>query len=404
MQAHLQQRFNQFRDIVYLFVNTTLFVVEDNLIPDDYIDRTLAPDAVSRSYDQVLLGGVLFDCPDKMVCEIVTPFQIRFCAMKLEAGDGYAVMGPYLADEEERDLTLDELLLQNGVPISERDSYRLYLDRLPVVSQAKLLALMGGLANYLYGNQPQLEPHIIRLTPQNPAPCPVFEEDAMQARADAIRQRYEREAKFMEAVARGDDDALHIQGRFALDRLPNRLRNQKNLLSILNTLLRKAAEQAKVHPLYIDDISGKWAVRIECAQHVNQLDDYHGQMVLEYCALVRKRSLAHFSPNVRAAIDCIHFNLSLPELSLKLIAEHINVNASHLSHQFNQEAGMSIPEYVNRLRMEEAQKLLRGSPSSSIGQIAAAVGMQDVNYFTKVFKRIVGCTPTIYRKRGHSVL
>ena len=404
MQEHLQQKFDQFRDIVYLFVNTTLFVVEDNLTPDDYIDRTLAPDAVSRSYDQVLLGGVLFDCPDSTVCEIVTPFQIRFCAMKLKEGDGYGIMGPYLADQEEGELTLDDLLLQNGVPISERDSYRLYLDRLPVVSQAKLLALMGGLANYLYGNPPQLEPHIICLTPQNPAPCPVFEEDAMQARADAIRQRYEREAKFMEAVARGDDAALHIQGRFALDRLPNRLRNQKNLLSILNTLLRKAAEQAKVHPLYIDDISGKWAVRIEYAQSINQLDDYHSQMILEYCALVRKRSLAHFSPNVRAAIDCIHFNLSQPELSLKLIAKHINVNASHLSHQFNQEAGMSIPEYVNRLRMEEAQKLLCGSASYSIGQIAAAVGMQDVNYFTKVFKRIVGCTPTIYRKRGHSVL
>lgn len=404
MQEPLKQKFDQFRDIVYLFVNTTLFVVEENLIPDDYIDRTLAPDAVSRSYDQVLLGGVLFDCPEQTVCEIITPFQIRFCAMKLEAGDGYALMGPFLADQDEGERTLDDLLLQNGVPISEREGYRLYLDRLPVVSQAKMIALMSGLARSLYGTSPQLEPHIIRLTPQNPAPCPVFEEDALQARADAIRQRYEREGKFMEAVARGDDAALHIQGRFALDRLPNRLRNQKNLMTVLNTLLRKSAEQAKVHPLYIDDISGKWAVRIEFAQSVGQLDDYYGQMVLEYCALVRKRSLAHYSPNVRAAINCIHFNLSLPELSLKFIAEHISVNASHLSHQFNQEAGMSIPEYVNRLRMEEAQKLLRETGSYSIGQIAAAVGMQDVNYFTKVFKRIVGCTPTLYRKRGHSVL
>ena len=248
MEEKLRQKLYHFRDIVYLFVNTSLFLVENNLIPDDYIDRTLAPDAVSRCYDQVLLGGVLFDCPDNTVCEIVTPFQIRFCAMKLEKGDGYGVMGPFLADQEEESPSLDDLLLQNGVPISERDGYRLYLDRLPVVSQAKLIALMGGLANYLYGKSPQLKPHIIRLTPQNPAPCPVFEEDAMQARADAIRQRYEREARFMEAVARGDDNALHIQGRFALDRLPNRLRNQKNLLTVLNTLLRKATEQAKVHP------------------------------------------------------------------------------------------------------------------------------------------------------------
>ena len=86
MQAHLQQRFNQFRDIVYLFVNTTLFVVEDNLIPDDYIDRTLAPDAVSRSYDQVLLGGVLFDCPDKMVCEISWWLSLALFVKALRTG------------------------------------------------------------------------------------------------------------------------------------------------------------------------------------------------------------------------------------------------------------------------------------------------------------------------------
>ena len=263
---------------------------------------------------------------------------------------------------------------------------------------------MGGLCYYLYQDIPLQEMHTINMSPQNPAPCPVFEEDAMQARADAIRQRYEREEAFMEAVARGDDNAVHIQGRFALDRLPNRLRNKKNLMFVLNTLLRKSVERAKVHPLYIDAISGKWAVRIEYAQSVSQLDSYHHQMILDYCALSRKRSLAHFSPNVRAAIDCIHFNLSLPELSLKFIAKHVNINASYLSHQFNQETGMSIPEYINRLRIELAQNLLSSSKEYPVGQVASAVGIQDVNYFSKVFKRIVGCTPTIYRKRGKSVI
>lgn len=313
-------------------------------------------------------------------------------------------MGPYLPDRAESDITLDDLLIQNNIPLSDRESYRLYLDRLPVVSNAKALALMVGLSYYLYGYPPHQELHTISMTPQNPAPCPVFEEDAMQARADAIRQRYEREGQFMEAVARGDDNAVHIQGRFALDRLPNRLRNKKNLMFVLNTLLRKSVEQAKVHPLYIDDISGKWAVRIEHAQSVSQLDSYHHQMILDYCALSRKRSLVRFSPNVRSAIDCIQFNLSQPDLSLKLIAKYTNINASNLSHQFNQETGMSIPEYINRLRMEEAQKLLQGSVPYTIGQVAAAVGMQDVNYFSKVFKRIVGCTPTIYRKRSNTVI
>lgn len=399
-----QNQFNHYRNIVHLFLNLSFFVVSRQLIPDDHMDRTLMPEAVSRSYDDVLFGGVLFDCPPRTACEITTPFHICFCALELEHKDGFAVMGPYLADTVEEDLTLEELLLQNGVALSELETYRLYFNRLPVVSQARVGAMMAGFAHSMYGVELAPELHAIDLTPQHPAPCPVFEEDAVQARADAIRQRYEREGQFMDAVARGDDEAVRVVGRVSLERLSNPLRNEKNLMIVLNTLLRKAVETAKVHPLYIDAISGKWALRIEGSQNVTQLDDLYFEMIRDYCALVRKHSLANFTPNVRNAIDCIHFNLSNSELSLKFISKTINVNASYLSHQFNQEVGMSIPEYIARLRVEEAQKLLRGMTSCSIGQIAAAVGMQDVNYFSKVFKRIAGCTPSVFRKRGRALL
>lgn len=400
MTEQEQNQLNHHRDIVHLFLNLSFFVVSRKLVPDDHLDRTLTPEAVSRSIDDVLFGGVLFRCPPRTVCEIVTPFRICFCALELENRDGFAVMGPYLADTAEEELTLKEILLQNGVALSELETYRLYYNRLPVVSQAKVMAMMIGFDHSMYGVEVSPELHTIDLTPPNPAPCPVFEEDAVQARADAIRQRYQREGQFMAAVARGDDDAVRFMGRITLDRFSNPLRNEKNLMITLNTLLRKAVETAKVHPLYIDAISGKWALRIEGCQSVSQMDDIYYAMVRDYCALVRRHSLAKYSPNVRNAIDCIHFNLSNPELSLNFLARKLCVNSSYLSHQFNQEAGVSIPEYIARLRVEEAQKLLHGAASCSIGQIAAAVGMQDVNYFSKVFKRIVGCTPTVYRKQG----
>lgn len=408
MEEERRLRMNHMRDMVHLFLNTSLFVVRENLIADEHIDRTLTPDAISHNYDQILLGGMLFQCPSGTICEITTPFWPRFCVLELPQGEGYAVIGPYLPDIEvpdSPDQTLENLLLRNGVPLSEKPAYRLYLERLPVVSRAKLASMMAWVSYYMFGTETDTENiHSIDLTPQSPAPCPVFAEDAMQARADAILQRYERENQLMEAVSRGDDNALHMQGRFTLDRLPNRLRNEKNLMIVLNTLMRKSVEQAKVHPIYIDAISGKWAVRLESAQSVGQLQDYSRQLVLDYCALARKHSLAHFTPNVRAAIDCIHFNLSNPDLSLKFIAKHLNINASYLSHQFNQETGMSIPEYVSRLRIETSQNLLCSARDYPIGQVAAAVGIQDLNYFSKVFKRIVGCTPSMYRKRGHSVI
>lgn len=167
---------------------------------------------------------------------------------------------------------------------------------------------------------------------------------------------------------------------------------------MLNTLLRKSVERAKVHPFYIDAISGKWAVLIENAQSVSQLDDYYYAITRDYCALVRNMRSKSYTPNIRSAINCINFNLDNPKLSLSFLARTIGMNATYLSHQFNKEVGSSIPEYIARLRVGRAKTLLQSQPNFTIGQIASAVGIPDVNYFTKIFKRIEGCTPSAFRK------
>ena len=167
---------------------------------------------------------------------------------------------------------------------------------------------------------------------------------------------------------------------------------------VLNTLLRKSVERAKVHPYYIDAISGKWAVLLENAHSVTQLDDYYYAITRDYCALVRKHALKNYTPNIRSAINCIHFNLDNPKLSLAFLAESIGINATYLSHQFNREVGSSVPSYIAGLRIQRAKELLAGHRSLSIGQIAAAVGIPDVNYFTKIFKKHTGCTPSSFRK------
>lgn len=393
-------RFRHFCNLVHLFLDMNLILVSRKLIPEEYLDQTLTPDGIRQNFESLLFGGVLFQCPAKTVCQITTSFSVCFCVLELENKDGYAVMGPYLPDVAQENNTLDSLLVTNGIPLSHREEYQAYLERLPVINQVKLMAIMGGLMSYLYGLDVVPEPtiHQITLSPQDPAPCPVFEEDALQAKADAIQHRYEREQEFLDAVARGDDSAFNALGLFALDRFPNRLRNQKNLMIVLNTLLRKSVERAKVHPFYIDAISGKWAVLIENAQSVSQLDDYYYAITRDYCALVRKHALKSYTPNIRSAINCINFNLDNPKLSLSFLARTIGMNATYLSHQFNKEVGSSIPEYIARLRVGRAKTLLQSQPNFTIGQIASAVGIPDVNYFTKIFKRIEGCTPSAFRK------
>ena len=399
-QETLQTRFHQFCNLVHLFLDVNLFRINRKLIPDDYLNRTLIPEGIFRSYETMAYGGILFQCPPRTVCQITTTFSVCFGAVELEGEDGYAVLGPYLPDIARESGTLDSLLVENGVSLTQKEAYQAYLDQLPVLNKAKLMAIMGSLLSHLYGETPAALPplHEISVAKADPGPCPVFAEDALQAQADALQTRYNKERAFLDAVARGDESAVDAVGWVTLNRLPNRLRNQKNMMIVLNTLLRKAVERAQVHPYYIDAISGKWAVLIENAQSLTRLDDYYYAIVRDYCALVRKHALKNYTPNIRAAINCIHFNLDNPNLSLAFLAETVGINATYLSHQFNREVGSSVPSYIAGQRIQRAKELLVSHRGLAIGQIAAAVGMPDVNYFTKLFKKAVGCTPSAFRK------
>lgn len=89
-------------------------------------------------------------------------------------------------------------------------------------------------------------------------------------------------------------------------------------------------------------------------------------------------------------------------LDLTSIADHLHVNPTYLSHIFKRDMGVGLTQYITRIRMEQAQRLLRET-DQKVAQIAQDVGLSDPRYFNTVFKRQTGATPTEYRE-AHSVL
>jgi AraC-like DNA-binding protein len=84
-------------------------------------------------------------------------------------------------------------------------------------------------------------------------------------------------------------------------------------------------------------------------------------------------------------------------ISLKNVAEYVHLNASYLSMLFKKLKGITISDYIVNIRMEKAKQLLT-STNISISEVGKRVGYNDQFYFTKVFKKFVGETPTRYRK------
>ena len=84
-------------------------------------------------------------------------------------------------------------------------------------------------------------------------------------------------------------------------------------------------------------------------------------------------------------------------MSLKRLSEEYCVNASYLSTLFKREMGQSITAYIAEQRMKQAILYLN-SIDMQIQEIALAVGITDLNYFSKLFKKMTGMPPSVYKK------
>lgn len=85
-------------------------------------------------------------------------------------------------------------------------------------------------------------------------------------------------------------------------------------------------------------------------------------------------------------------------LTLDILSEHVHLNKYHISHEFKRYCGLSVVEYINSIRINEARMLLAES-ERSIAEVAEAVGFESLNYFYRVFQKYEKITPLQYRKK-----
>lgn len=218
---------------------------------------------------------------------------------------------------------------------------------------------------------------------------------------ELIEKRYQLETELMHAVTTGNLEKIEffISGKdqFQLEqRFTSRIRNAKNYLIVLNTILRKAAEYGGVHPLYLDDISARFAKEIELITSDSGEQKLRKNMIRKYCLMVKSHSLKGFSPIIQKIINHIHLSLT-GDLSLKTLSAAFSISPTYLSALFKKETGATLTDYVNRKRIEHSVFLLN-STDLNIQTIASACGVTDMNYFTRLFKKYMQLTPSKYRE------
>jgi AraC-like DNA-binding protein len=139
---------------------------------------------------------------------------------------------------------------------------------------------------------------------------------------------------------------------------PDHLLARARLAALLLALLREATQSS--------------AERAEPAQHRRQ----------------RQRNL------MLAAQQYLAENYTHP-ISLEEIAAALGISTFHLSHVFSQESEFSLFAYLTALRMDRARELLQAG-GKNVSEVAEAVGYESSNYFSKVFRKYFGRSPSTY--------
>lgn len=216
-----------------------------------------------------------------------------------------------------------------------------------------------------------------------------------------MENRYAYENEMIKIVSEGrvhkiDMMFSHLSNLRFEQRLADPVRNGKNYCIIMNTLLRKGAEQGGVHPLYLDSVSSNFAMEIEQMTSEKAIHELMQNMFRTYCVLVKKHSTKGFSAPVQKTITYIDSEIAT-NISTSTLANMQKVSASYLSSIFKKETGKSITEYINLKRVEMAKDLLKKT-NLQVQTIAQHCGIMDMNYFSKVFKKYTGKTPKEYRE------
>lgn len=318
--------------------------------------------------------------------------------------DAIMVIGPFLTEP----VTPEQIMEQaESHQVDTREHKRLeqYLASLPILPKTSHLHLMlSTFFDRIWGAGNYTKETVNRDHSQD---APWFlqglrsEEENILMDMALMEERYAHENSLIEAVRQGqmwkiENLMARITPTAFEKRVSDPIRNLKNYCIITNTLLRKAAEQGGVHPIYIDSLSSAFAMRIEQVSSPAAGPALIVEMAQSYCRLVRHHSTKRYSAPVQKAIIIIDSDLSA-QLNLSRLARELNVNSSYLSSLFKKETGLTVTGYILNRRISHARHLLENTrlQIQTIGQLC---GFEDVHYFSKLFKKVAGQTPKQYRQ------
>lgn len=348
-----------------------------------------------------LIDRFLEDCGENTIFLFTDSYQCSYLLMRLPDGT-YLLSGPTLFDRMTPE-RYDHIAGQMHIPDTKQSAMLEYYASIEVSLLPQTISvLVSCLADSIYGaGQYQVifpsEADLVLEHQTSPSPA-----EAPLLAQKQVADRYLLEAELMEAIRQGNSIRAITYTNALLERAMQQhaappLREVKNELLGMNMFLRLAAQSAQIPPNLVETVYLMVMQTCEGLGSIHKVNIFTHRMVQDYCRLVRRHSLRSYSQTIRRTLDLIDMDLTA-DLSLRSLAERVSVSASYLSSQFKKEVNQSLTDYVNGKRVELACHLLR-TTNLQIKWIVERIGVSDVYYFSRMFKKHMGISPMQYREK-----
>lgn len=224
---------------------------------------------------------------------------------------------------------------------------------------------------------------------------------------ESMDYRYLMQDQLADAITSGDKDKLEETLKLIdIDRVFSYLEADsdcelidafRNHLMTVNTYARIAARNGGVLPLYLHLIFERFSMIIKDTYSLDYLIEHvYFELFREYCHAVIYFSTSNYSSVMKEIVTYITENLT-SELTLTNIASIYGMHPVHLARKFKQETGNTFIGYVNQQRVYLAKYYFHLG-NYQLSEVANLAGFNSHSYFTKVFKKMTGKTPTKYLK------
>lgn len=160
----------------------------------------------------------------------------------------------------------------------------------------------------------------------------------------------------------------------------------------------KFVEKMGVEKANIDRTFKDYKQQIAAVSTGEKAAEYIEELIIQAIRMRNERLGKKHSSLITEAKEFIVKNYQEETLSLSDVADQVGLSSSHFSTTFKQETGKSFVEFLTSVRMDKAKEMLCFTDMKA-SQISYEVGYKDPHYFSYLFKKTQGCTPSEYRSR-----